>query len=99
MRRVLRAWAWGQPNPYPAHPPAHPPPVPRQVVAFVKGTRTQPQCGFSHQVLTILTEVRCGVGAGVCVRTHTCARVYAVVVVVVVVEVVVGVGGCKCGRR
>lgn len=66
-------------------------------MAFVKGTRTQPQCGFSHQVLTILTEVRCGVGAGVCVRTHTCARVYAVVVVVVVVEVVwcgVCVGGC-----
>ncbi|KAL4424520.1 hypothetical protein ABPG77_010100 [Micractinium sp. CCAP 211/92] len=28
----------------------------RPVVAFVKGTRTQPQCGFSHQVLTILTE-------------------------------------------
>lgn len=27
-----------------------------KVVAFVKGTRTQPQCGFSHQVLTILTE-------------------------------------------
>jgi Grx4 family monothiol glutaredoxin len=29
------------------------------VVAFVKGTRTQPQCGFSHKVLTILTET-CG---------------------------------------
>lgn len=27
-----------------------------KVVAFVKGTRTAPQCGFSHQVLTILTE-------------------------------------------
>jgi Grx4 family monothiol glutaredoxin len=26
------------------------------VVAFVKGTRTAPQCGFSHKVLTILTE-------------------------------------------
>ncbi len=29
-----------------------------QVVAFVKGTRTQPQCGFSHKVLSILNEVR-----------------------------------------
>lgn len=29
-----------------------------QVVAFVKGTRTQPQCGFSHKVLTILNESR-----------------------------------------
>jgi len=27
-----------------------------KVVAFIKGTRTQPECGFSHQVLTILTE-------------------------------------------
>ena len=27
------------------------------VVAFVKGTRTQPQSGVSHKVLTILTEV------------------------------------------
>ena len=27
-----------------------------QVVAFIKGTRTQPQCGFSHKVLTILNE-------------------------------------------
>ncbi|BFI25074.1 hypothetical protein AXG93_773s1130 [Marchantia polymorpha subsp. ruderalis] len=26
------------------------------VVAFVKGTRTAPQCGFSHRVLTILNE-------------------------------------------
>lgn len=33
-----------------------------QVVAFVKGTRTQPQCGFSYKVLTILQEVRAGVG-------------------------------------
>lgn len=29
-----------------------------KVVAFVKGTRTQPQCGFSHKVLSILNEVR-----------------------------------------
>eukprot|EP00884_Botryococcus_braunii_P017146 jgi/Botrbrau1/4114/Bobra.152_3s0061.1 len=28
-----------------------------KVVAFVKGTRFQPQCGFSHKVLTILNEV------------------------------------------
>ncbi|KAL3700523.1 hypothetical protein R1sor_018545 [Riccia sorocarpa] len=28
-----------------------------EVVAFVKGTRTAPQCGFSHRVLTILNEV------------------------------------------
>lgn len=27
------------------------------VVAFVKGTRTTPQCGFSYKVLTILSEV------------------------------------------
>lgn len=27
------------------------------VVAFVKGTRTAPQCGFSYKVLTILSEV------------------------------------------
>lgn len=27
-----------------------------QVVAFVKGTRTQPQCGFSYKVLSILNE-------------------------------------------
>ena len=31
--------------------------LPVQVVAFVKGTRTQPQCGFSYKVLTILQEV------------------------------------------
>ena len=29
-----------------------------QVVAFIKGTRTQPQCGFSHRVLTLLKESR-----------------------------------------
>jgi Grx4 family monothiol glutaredoxin len=28
-----------------------------RVVAFVKGTRTAPQCGFSHKVLTMLQEV------------------------------------------
>lgn len=28
-----------------------------QVVAFVKGTRFQPQCGFSHRVLTILNDI------------------------------------------
>lgn len=28
-----------------------------KVVAFVKGTRTAPQCGFSHKMLTMLTEV------------------------------------------
>jgi Grx4 family monothiol glutaredoxin len=27
-----------------------------KVVAFIKGTRTSPQCGFSHRVLTILNE-------------------------------------------
>lgn len=29
-----------------------------QVVAFIKGTRTQPQCGFSFKVLTMLNEAR-----------------------------------------
>jgi Grx4 family monothiol glutaredoxin len=27
-----------------------------RVVAFIKGTRTQPQCGFSHQMLTLLNS-------------------------------------------
>lgn len=27
-----------------------------KVVAFIKGSRTAPQCGFSHRVLTILNE-------------------------------------------
>lgn len=29
-----------------------------RVVAFIKGTRTQPQCGFSHKMLTLLNEAR-----------------------------------------
>jgi Grx4 family monothiol glutaredoxin len=29
-----------------------------QVVAFIKGTRSQPQCGFSHKMLTILNDSR-----------------------------------------
>lgn len=29
-----------------------------QVVAFIKGTRSQPQCGFSYKVLTLLNEAR-----------------------------------------
>lgn len=29
-----------------------------QVVAFIKGTRTQPQCGFSFKVLSILNDIR-----------------------------------------
>jgi Grx4 family monothiol glutaredoxin len=29
-----------------------------QVVAFIKGTRSQPQCGFSHKMLTMLNESR-----------------------------------------
>lgn len=29
-----------------------------QVVAFVKGTRSQPQCGFSYKMLTILNDLR-----------------------------------------
>lgn len=29
-----------------------------QVVAFVKGTRSQPQCGFSYKMLQILNESR-----------------------------------------
>lgn len=29
-----------------------------KVVAFVKGTRTQPQCGFSHRMLTILNDMK-----------------------------------------
>lgn len=28
----------------------------RKVVAFIKGTRTSPECGFSHHVLTLLNE-------------------------------------------
>ena len=28
-----------------------------RAVAFVKGTRTAPQCGFSYKVLTILQEL------------------------------------------
>ena len=28
-----------------------------QVVAFVKGTRRQPQCGFSYKVLSMLNEL------------------------------------------
>ena len=28
------------------------------MVAFIKGTRTAPQCGFSHRVLTLLNESR-----------------------------------------
>lgn len=27
-----------------------------QVLAFIKGTRTEPQCGFSYQMLTILNR-------------------------------------------
>eukprot|EP00271_Cylindrocystis_brebissonii_P007015 TRINITY_DN2006_c0_g2_i1.p1 TRINITY_DN2006_c0_g2~~TRINITY_DN2006_c0_g2_i1.p1 ORF type:complete len:318 (+),score=36.82 TRINITY_DN2006_c0_g2_i1:154-1107(+) len=30
-----------------------------KVVAFIKGTRTSPECGFSHRLLTILNEARC----------------------------------------
>jgi Grx4 family monothiol glutaredoxin len=30
----------------------------QQVVAFVKGTRSQPQCGFSYKMLTILNDAR-----------------------------------------
>ena len=40
--------------------PSFPHLVSPQVVAFVKGTRTQPQCGFSYKVLTLLQEVRPG---------------------------------------
>ncbi|GJP35621.1 hypothetical protein CLOM_g20116 [Closterium sp. NIES-68] len=29
-----------------------------RVVAFIKGTRISPQCGFSHRVLTLLNEAR-----------------------------------------
>ena len=29
-----------------------------QAVAFVKGTRFQPQCGFSYKVLSMLTELK-----------------------------------------
>lgn len=29
-----------------------------QVVAFVKGTRSQPQCGFSYKMLQILNDLR-----------------------------------------
>ena len=34
------------------------------VVAFVKGTRREPQCGFSHSVLTMLTAACSGSAAG-----------------------------------
>lgn len=33
-------------------------PLPLQVVAFVKGTRQQPQCGFSARMLSILTTLK-----------------------------------------
>ncbi len=29
-----------------------------KVVAFVKGTRSQPQCGFSHKLMTILNDLK-----------------------------------------
>jgi Grx4 family monothiol glutaredoxin len=29
-----------------------------RIVAFVKGTRTQPQCGFSYQMLTTLNALK-----------------------------------------
>lgn len=32
--------------------------APEKVVAFVKGTRSQPQCGFSYKMLQILNESR-----------------------------------------
>jgi hypothetical protein len=43
-----------------------------QVVAFVKGTRTEPQCGFSHRVLTLLNEARIDyeVEARTCFQHH-----------------------------
>ena len=28
----------------------------KRVVAFIKGTRTKPECGFSHQVLLLLNQ-------------------------------------------
>jgi len=28
----------------------------KRVVAFIKGTRTQPECGFSYQVVTLLNQ-------------------------------------------
>lgn len=36
-----------------------------QVVAFVKGTRTSPSCGFSYRVLTILNEIGADYEVGV----------------------------------
>jgi glutaredoxin-related protein len=35
-----------------------PPPPCGQVVAFVKGTRSAPQCGFSYKMLSILNDMR-----------------------------------------
>jgi glutaredoxin-related protein len=29
-----------------------------QVVAFVKGTRTQPQCGFSYKMMQLLNDMK-----------------------------------------
>lgn len=42
------------PPPPPTPTPPHLPPS--QVVAFIKGTRTSPSCGFSYRVLNILNE-------------------------------------------
>lgn len=33
-------------------------PPPLQCVAFIKGTRTQPECGFSHKMITILNTLK-----------------------------------------
>lgn len=36
-----------------------------QVVAFVKGTRQSPQCGFSYKMLTLLNDSRAEYEVGV----------------------------------
>lgn len=35
----------------------------------MKGTRTEPQCGFSHRVLTLLNEARIDYEVGTCRKT------------------------------
>lgn len=56
----------------PTTPPCHL----AQVVAFVKGTRTSPQCGFSYKVLTLLNEVgwRGGMGSRCSVKGAVMGR-------------------------
>lgn len=41
-----------------------------QVVAFVKGTRQQPQCGFSYKVMSMLNELGANYEVVNCLDEH-----------------------------